>query len=113
MKGSDKVSDSKLDSFQKTEKLLYAFPNMKKNAEATGDEYVKKYILFIESILNEISDEPYFELIRLKYFEKQTHEAIAEYFNVNITTIYHQRTKLVNQIRAGLFAQDFIRELYM
>ena len=50
--------------------------------------------------------------IELKYFDGWTHEQIAEYFDVQPAAISKQRTKLINRIRAGIFSDDFISELY-
>ena len=71
-----------------------------------------KFVEMIENALHDVSDDPYFQIIELKYFKGWTHEQIAEYFDVQPAAISKQRTKLINRIRAGIFSDDFISELY-
>lgn len=100
--------DSQLGSFKKTEKILYEYPRWK---DMQIDD-TAKFCDLVQSALESISDDPYFDIIELKYFQKWTHERIAEHFNVDVSVISKRRTKLINQLRPIIFSVDFIKELY-
>lgn len=104
-----KIKPERLGTFKKTERVLYMFPTMQKDADGeTGKLYEQ-----IRRALNEIADEPYFELIQQKYFYKWTHERSAEYFDVDEKTIRYQRKKLVDRLRPLIFSDEYIRELIL
>lgn len=104
-----KIKPERIGTFKKTERVLYMFPTMQKDADGeTGKLYEQ-----IRRALNEIADEPYFELIQQKYFYKWTHERSAEYFDVDEKTIRYQRKKLVDRLRPLIFSDEYIRELIL
>lgn len=104
------IKDNKLGSFKKTERALYEFGEWR-GRDDLSDE-TKKFCGLICRALDRIEDDPYFEIITLKYFQHWTHERIAEYYNVDVSVISKRRTKLINQLRPVIFSDDFIRELY-
>jgi sigma-70, region 4 len=109
------IRENRLDSFKKTERILYEYPKFKKivsEYKIDGLTITPKFVKMIDDALRDIADDPYFQIIELKYFNGWTHEQIAEYFNVQPAAISKQRTKLINRIRAGIFSDDFISELY-
>lgn len=108
MKRKDMVKSNALNSFKKTEKVLYEYPGWKKS---DSDE-TRKFCDLIERALKEVERDPYYELIELKYFERWTHERIAEYFDVDVSVISKRRTKLIDRLRPIIFSEDFIKELF-
>lgn len=108
MKRKDMVKSNALNSFKKTEKVLYEYPAWKKR---DSDE-TRKFCELIERALKEVEHDPYYELIELKYFERWTHERIAEYFDVDVSVISKRRTKLIDRLRPIIFSEDFIKELF-
>lgn len=108
MKRKDMVKSNALNSFKKTEKVLYEYPAWKKSY---SDE-TRKFCELIERALKEVEHDPYYELIELKYFERWTHERIAEYFDVDVSVISKRRTKLIDRLRPIIFSEDFIKELF-
>lgn len=115
LKRAGLIRENRLDSFKKTERILYEYPKFKKIVTEYKFEdmmITPKFVEMIENALRDVSDDPYFEIIELKYFKGWTHEQIAEYFDVQPAAISKQRTKLINRIRAGIFSDDFISELY-
>lgn len=102
------VKDNKLGSFKKTERILYEYPRWRGSDVAeTG-----RFCNLVQKALDSISDDPYYQIIELKYFQKWTHERIAEYFGVDVSVISKRRTKLINALRPMIFSDDFIRELF-
>lgn len=99
-----------MGSFKKTEQVLYHYSEWIKDDNAS--EQTKKFCELVSASLDKLKDDPYYEIIELKYFEGQTHEKIAEYFDVDVSLISKRRTKLVNRLRPILFSDDFIRELF-
>ena len=49
-------------------------------------------------ILNRLSDDPYIDIIFLQYRDEKTLEWIAEYMNVDISTVKRNKKRLVNKI---------------
>jgi RNA polymerase sigma factor (sigma-70 family) len=107
LKQSDMLSKSRLGSFKKTERILYEYPELCRS----DDEEVRKFVAEIDRALDKISDDPYFELIEMKYFRGWTHERIAEHFGVDVSVISKRRTKLIDQLRPMIFTRDFVREM--
>lgn len=107
LKQSGMLSKSRLGSFKKMERILYEYPELCRSE----DEEVRKFVAEIDRALDKISDEPYFELIEMKYFRGWTHERIAEHFGVNVSVISKRRTKLIDQLRPMIFTRDFVREM--
>ena len=115
LKRNGLIRENKLNSFQKTERILYEYPKFKKivnEYKVDGLTITPKFVAMIDNVLQGVADDPYFQIIELKYFNGWTHEQIAEYFDVQPAAISKQRTKLINRIRAGIFSDDFISELY-
>ena len=104
------VKDNRLGSFKKTERALYEFGEWRDDGEKS--EQTRKFCDLIQRALNRVRDDPYYEIIELKYFKRWTHERIAEYFGVDVSVISKRRTKLINQLRPIIFSDDFIRELF-
>lgn len=104
---SGTLKDCKLSSFTKTERVLYEYPHWK----GTDITETAKFCELVEKALDSISDDPYYQIIELKYFQKWTHERIAEYFDVEVSVISKRRTKLINALRPIIFSEDYIKEL--
>ena len=75
-------------------------------------ELTKKVINLIESTLNLIKDDKYYDVIPLKYWEGKTHEEIAEIFNKEVSTISKNKIRLISKIKVTLFSDDVIREIF-
>ena len=110
MKRADLVKDNRLGSFKKTERALYEFYEWVGRDNVTPE--TEKFCTLIFGALDRVKDDPYFEIIEMKYKDHWTHEKIAEYFDVDVSVISKRRTKLINQLRPVIFSDDFIRELY-
>lgn len=88
--------------------------NLKKHIFKT-----KVIIKHIESVINTLKNDPYFDIIHLKYFEGKTHEQIAEYIDkknnkketTSTSTIAANKNRLIESIRPLLLPNDLIGEL--
>lgn len=104
------VKENRLGSYKKTERALYEYAEWIDTEDMS--ETTNRFCNLIQRALNRVRDDPYYEIIELKYFEHWTHEKIAEYFDVDVSVISKRRTKLINQLRPIIFSDDFIRELF-
>lgn len=52
----------------------------------------------IKSVLHELSDDPYIDIIYLQYRDHKTIEWIAEYYNKDTSTIKRNKKRLINKI---------------
>ncbi len=103
------MKDDKKSAYQKTEELLRNYMSFKKSDQP----YTKKLVKMIDAALDSICDDPYYEIIPMIYFEHQTREDIAEYFDTTVTTISRNKNRLVNKLKVELFSDDVIFELFL
>lgn len=75
-------------------------------------EKLEGYIRYIDDALDKISNDPYFDLIRLKYFEGLTHEDISYELDCDPTTVARNKNRLINILKIYLFPDDSILEFF-
>lgn len=104
------MRDDKKTAYQKTEELL---KNYKTFQKITDQPYTVKLVKEIEDALEEITDDLYYDIIPMYYFEGKTREDVAEYFDTTVTTISRNKSRLINKLKVRLFSDDFIYELFL
>lgn len=104
------MRDSKKSAYQKTEELLRNYKTFQK---VTDQPYTIKLVKEIEAALEEITDDVYYDIIPMYYFEGKTREDVAEYFDTTVTTISRNKSRLINKLKVRLFSDDFIYELFL
>lgn len=102
------LKENRLNSFKKTEKVLFELEHWKQ----CDSKRTKRFVAIVERALDEIRDDEYFEMIPMRYFEGQTLEQIAEYFDLSVSSVSEIRRRLVNRIRPIIFSDDYIAELF-
>lgn len=102
------MKDDRKTAFQKTEELLFNYNNLKLSDERKTKVLVRK----MNEALGTIKSDIYYGIIPMFYFDHETRENIADYYNTTVTTISRNKTRLVNELKAILFSSDFISELY-
>ncbi|MBO7673282.1 hypothetical protein J6S88_07755 [bacterium] len=102
------MKDDRKTAFQKTEELLLNYNNLKLSDERKTKILVAK----MNEALGTIKTDIYYGIIPMFYFEHETRENIADYYNTTVTTISRNKTRLVNELKAILFSSDFITEIY-
>lgn len=70
------------------------------------------FIKIIDDAIHTLKDDPYFEIIRLKYFEEKSREQMAEYFNVDVSTISRNKNRLINKLQIRLFSDEVIEQIF-
>lgn len=105
------MKDSQQTAFQKTEYVLRNYNNFKK--AYSEDNTARKFIDLVNAALEELESDPYYEVIPMTYFHNRTREEVAEYFDTTVTTISRHKTRLINQLKTYIFADDVIKELFL
>ena len=103
------MKDDRKTAYEKTEELLRNYNAFKKSDQPYTIKLVKK----INDALYTIRDDIYYDIIPMYYFDRETREMIAEYFDTTVTTISRNKTRLINKIKPLLFSDDVIYELFL
>lgn len=94
-------------AIDKTINLLYKYEQLKLSDQPS----TLKRVAQVDVALEQIRDDPFYEIIPLYYFEKETRENIAEYFNVSEKTVTRNRKRLIRQMAVILFSDDVIMDI--
>ena len=105
------MKDDRQEAFEKTEQLLKNYNQLKKSYSEDGT--AKKFVDIVDKALIELYDDLYYDIIPMMYFEGQSREAIAEYFDTTVTTISRNKKRLVEKLKCLIFADDVIYELFL
>lgn len=115
LKKSGLMKDNKKSPFKKTEEILRNYNKYKLAVSNDPDNTLKtqKLIKIIDNALKSIESDPYYSVIEMIFFEHQTREKIAEFYNVEPRTITRNKNRLVNELKTILFSDDVIIELFI
>lgn len=72
----------------------------------------KNFIKVIDSALDKIKDDKYFEIIKLKYLEGKKREEMAEVLDCDEKTISRNKNRLINKLKIDLFSDESITEMF-
>ena len=103
LKRNNMIRLSQTSVFQKTEKLLYMHPDI--------SDVDEPFVIRLNDCLNKLQDDEDFEIIDMKYFQKMTHEEIAEFIDVDPSTVTRRKNRIVKRLSFMLFPGDAINEL--
>lgn len=95
-------------AYQRTEALLRCYPAMKK---ANGQPRTERAVKKIEEALEDIRTDPYYEIIPLFYFEKETRENIAGALGSTVRTVARNKRRLINELKVRLFSDQCVYEI--
>jgi RNA polymerase sigma factor (sigma-70 family) len=109
LKSAGLMKEDRKTAVQKTEELLRNYPKFK----LSDQEHTKELCRKIETALDTIRSDYYFEVISLYYFERYTREEVAVHFNTSETTISRNKSRLLSELAAVLFSDDFIYEIFL
>ena len=110
MKMAGLTKDNRKTAIEKLEELLRNYPTFK---AVEGKEVTSKLVTKVEEAMKSIEGDPYYDVIRLFYFEGQTRESIALDYGCTETTISRNKTRLLNKLKAILFSDEVIFELFL
>lgn len=101
-------------AYQKIEYLLKNYNKFKfavKN-NPSSSRSTKKIIDLIDEALNLLSNDPYFSIIEMYYFEGKTREKIADFYDVEPKTITRNKIRLINELQLFIFSDDIVNKLF-
>lgn len=104
LKSSVTLGESTVKShvFRKTEKILYIYPDIK--------QVKNEFLQCMSDSLQKLSvDER--KLIELKYFNKMTHEQIAEIMGIDTKTVTRRKNMIIRRLMFMFFPDEAIEEL--
>lgn len=67
-------------------------------------------IAMIDKALDAVKNDPYYQIIEMRYFEGRTLEDIGVYFNCDHSTISRNKSRLVKDLAMRLFPDEVIAE---
>lgn len=73
----------------------------------------RSFIKVIDDAVSLLKDDPYYDLIHLRYFEGRTQEQIAEYFDCDVSTVSRNKNRLINLLQIRLFSDEVIQQIFM
>lgn len=111
LKAAGLMNNTRATAIEKTEYLLKNYESFKQSYTESGIS--KKYVDIISKALEQIRDDEYFEIIPMRYFENQSREEVAGYFDVSTTTITRHQRDLLERLSILLFSDDVIFELFL
>lgn len=111
LKLSGLMKDNRPTAYQKTEEILKNYNDFLKGY--SQNELSNKFVDIVDQALNDIRDDPYYDIIPMTYFEGQTREKIAEYFDTSVRTITRNKTRLINRLKILIFSDEVIYELFL
>lgn len=103
------MNENKMSAYRKTEELLKNYVRWKD----IESKQTKKLVQILDRELDVLSDDPYFEVIPMIYFENMTYEDVAEQFDVSARTIMRNKIRLINKLKVVLFSDDVITEIFL
>ena len=109
LKAAGLLKDDTKTAYEKTEALLWQYPELKKVAEP----YAQRVVQEVDACLADAADNPYVDIIRLYYFGGNKNAACADILCCEERTARRNRVALVKQFSARLASDDFIRELLL
>ena len=109
LKAAGLLKDDTKTAYQKTEVLLWQYPELKKVAEP----YARRVVAEIDACLADAASDPYVDVIRLYYFKCLTNVACAKELICDERTCRRYRKQLVEKFSTRLASDDFIRELLL
>lgn len=110
MKMAGLMKDNRRSSTEKLEELLRSYPAFKRIEDK---EDTVKLVRKVEEAMQTIAGDPYYDVIRLFYFEDRTRESIALDYGCTETTISRNKTRLLNKLKTILFSDEVIFELFL
>ena len=105
------MNNNRSTAAEKTEHILKNYEVFKNGCTENG--LSKKYVEMIEKALRDISTDEYYAIIPLRYFQNQSREQVAEYFDVSTTTITRHQRRLLEKLSILIFSDDVIYELFL
>jgi DNA invertase Pin-like site-specific DNA recombinase len=73
----------------------------------------RTFVKIVDDAIDMLKDDPYYDLISMRYFEGRTREQIAEHFDCDVSTVNRNKNRLINLLQIRLFSDEVIRQIFM
>lgn len=73
---------------------------------------IEAYLTRIDHALDSVKDDPYYEIIKMRYFDNETMENISYDLEKDKSTIARNKNRLIKEIQMILFAEDFLKSIF-
>lgn len=94
-----------LNFYEKTEEILKNFDVLSKS----DGEKTKKIMLELNHVMEQLINDPYFDVIPMLYFgERHTIAEVAEIMGTSERTIKRHKRRLITEISKRLFTDDWL-----
>lgn len=110
MKMAGLLKDDRKTAMDKLEQLLYNYPTFK---DIKGKDYTEKLVEAVETALDTIRCDPYFDIINRFYFNRQSRDFIAQAYGTSVTTISRNKTRLLKELTPLIFSDEVIFEIFL
>ena len=72
----------------------------------------RRLIKVIDKALGKVSDDPYFNIIQMFYFDGAHRDDIVSSLNCDTVTMYRNKKRIVDRLKMDLFSDDAITEIF-
>ena len=72
----------------------------------------KTFVRIVDDALAGLQDDPYYDLIRMRYFEGRSRTEIADHFLCDERTVTRNKNRLINQLQIKLFSDQVIQQIF-
>ena len=88
------------------ESVDIAVANVLKSVQGTVDA-----LALIDKCMKSLEPDPYYDILRMRYFDGRTQEDIAAYYGVSQVSISKNKNRLVKELSIRLFPNQSINEM--
>lgn len=100
-------SDGFVEIKSEEEKIEEKIESIKSSIRIT-----KTFVKVIDDALSSLKDDPYYELISMRYFEGKKRTEIADYFLCDERTVTRNKNRLINLLQIKLFSDQVIQQMF-
>jgi DNA-directed RNA polymerase specialized sigma subunit len=72
----------------------------------------KTFVRILDDALSALKDDPYYELIPMRYFKGCSRTDIADHFLCDERTVTRNKNRLINQLQIRLFSDQVIQQIF-
>lgn len=72
----------------------------------------RNFIKILDDAVDTLKDDQYYEIIPMRYFEKESMEEIAEHLYCDVSTVRRNKNRLINLLQIRLFSDEVIQQIF-
>ena len=75
-------------------------------------QVTKTFVHILDDALSSLKDDPYYDLIPMRYFEGKKRTEIADHFLCDERTVTRNKNRLINILQIKLFSDQVIQQIF-